>query len=72
MDLFDEVDVDTLETLNKKYEINPSQFWTSGKIISICKETPPFLFMDLDLIIEDELPNWIYNCSDRKVSCFIS
>ncbi len=61
LDLFDEVDVDTLETLNEEYNINPAQFWTSGKIISICKETPPFLFMDLDLIIEDDLPNWIYN-----------
>ena len=61
LDLFDEVDVDTLETLNEEYDINPAQFWTSGKIISICKETPPFLFMDLDLIIEEDLPNWIFN-----------
>jgi len=61
LDLFDEVDVDTLETLNEEYDINPAQFWTSGKIISICKENPPFLFMDLDLIIEEDLPNWIFN-----------
>lgn len=61
IDLFDEVDVDTLENLNEEYDINPAQFWTSGKIISICKENPPFLFMDLDLIIEEDLPKWIFN-----------
>lgn len=61
IDLFDEVDVNTLETLNDEYDINPAQFWTSGKIISICKETPPFLFMDLDLIIEDDLPDWVFD-----------
>lgn len=58
---FDEVDVSLLNELDKTEEINSAQFWTSGKIISICKETPPFIFMDLDLIIKNHLPDWIYD-----------
>jgi hypothetical protein len=61
IDLFDEVDTETLESINNEFNINPAQFWTSGKIISICNEKPPFIFMDLDLILKDELPNWILN-----------
>jgi hypothetical protein len=61
LDLFDEVDTNTLEYVNEEYEINPAQFWTSGKIISICKETPPFIFMDLDLILKSPLEDWIFN-----------
>ena len=59
--LFDEVDVDVLNKLNSNPNINPAQFWTSGKIISICKETPPFIFLDLDLIIKDYIPEWFSN-----------
>jgi hypothetical protein len=61
LDLFDEVDTNTLETINTTYNINPAQFWTSGKIISICKEEPPFLFMDLDLILKSDFPKWVYD-----------
>lgn len=61
LDLFDEVDTNTLESINDEYDINPAQFWTSGKIISICKETPPFIFMDLDLILKSQLEDWIFN-----------
>lgn len=61
LDLFDEVDTETLENLNNEYNINPAQFWTSGKIISICKEEPPFVFMDLDLIMESDFPGWVFN-----------
>lgn len=60
IDLFDEVDTTTLEDINTNHEINPAQFWTSGKIISICKEEPPFVFLDLDLILNDPLPEWVY------------
>ena len=59
--LFDEVDVDVLNTVNNDQNINPGQFWTSGKIISICKEKPPFIFIDLDLIIKDYIPDWLNN-----------
>lgn len=61
IDLFDEIDTDFLEDINNKYDISPSQFWTSGKIISICNEKPPFLFLDLDLILKEPLPEWIFN-----------
>lgn len=56
---FDEVDVDVLNSVNED-NINAAQFWTSGKIISICKEEPPFIFMDLDLFLLSEIPNWLY------------
>lgn len=58
--LFDEIDLDVLNRVNNNPNINPAQFWTSGKIISICKETPPFIFVDLDLIIKDYIPDWFF------------
>jgi hypothetical protein len=61
LSLFDEIDIDVLNRLNNNPKINPAQFWTSGKIISICKETPPFIFVDLDLIIKDYIPDWFAN-----------
>jgi hypothetical protein len=57
LDLVDEVDVDLLNSLNF---VDGDQFWTSGKVMSICNEEPPFIFMDLDLILKSELPEWIY------------
>lgn len=59
--LFDEIDVNLLNQLNDNNNINPAQFWTSGKIISICNQKPPFLFIDLDLIIKDYIPDWFGN-----------
>jgi hypothetical protein len=56
---FDEIDVDVLNSVNED-TINPAQFWTSGKIISICKEEPPFIFMDLDLFLLSKIPSWLY------------
>jgi hypothetical protein len=58
LSLFDEVDVSVLNELNNNNDINPAQFWTSGKIISICNQKPPFIFIDLDLIIKDYIPDW--------------
>ncbi len=58
-DLFDEIDTDVLDKLDKTL-VNPAQFWTSGKIFSICHEKPPFLFLDLDLIIKTPLPKWLF------------
>jgi hypothetical protein len=60
IDLFDEIDVDVLNKLDKTL-VNPAQFWTSGKIFSICHEKPPFVFLDLDLIIKTPLPKWLFN-----------
>jgi hypothetical protein len=61
LSLFDEVDVQILNGVNNNPNINPAQFWTSGKIISICNQEPPFIFMDLDLIIKDYIPDWFSN-----------
>lgn len=60
IDLFDEVDIDVLNKLDSTL-VNSAQFWTSGKIFSICHEKPPFLFLDLDLIIKTPLPKWLYD-----------
>ena len=49
LDLWDEIDVDTLENFNKEYpELNPGRFWTTGKSIVIGREPTPYLFLDLD------------------------
>jgi len=62
IDLWDEIDVDTLESFNKEYsEVNPGRFWTTGKSIVIGKEPIPYLFIDLDFIVRSKLPSWITN-----------
>ena len=63
LDLFDEVDVDVLNKLDSTL-VNPAQFWTSGKIFSICHEKPPFLFLDLDLNAEDYETGKIKNADE--------
>ena len=61
IDLFDEVDVTTLNDFDRKYQFNAGKFWTTGKSIAIANENPPFIFIDMDLIIKNELPKWIFN-----------
>lgn len=62
IDLWDEIDVDTLESFNKEYsEVNPGRFWTTGKSIVMGKEPIPYLFIDLDFIVRSKLPPWITN-----------
>ncbi len=57
---FDEVDVEFLNSVNRDSSIDPAKFWTSGKILSICNEKPPFLFLDTDFFLLDKLPDWVY------------
>lgn len=57
---FDEVDVDFLNSVNENPDINPTQFWTSGKILSICNEEPPFLFLDTDFFLLEKIPDWVF------------
>ncbi len=62
LDLWDEIDVDTLENFNEEYpEVNPGRFWTTGKSIVIGKEPTPYLFLDLDFIVRGYLPSWTNN-----------
>ena len=55
VDLWDEIDVDTLENYR---DVDAAQFWTSGKSYCIGVEKGPFCFMDLDFIIKEKLPEW--------------
>lgn len=57
LNLWDEVDVHTLE--NYDY-VDAGQFWTSGKSYAICKQEPPFVFLDLDFIVRQKLPEWVF------------
>jgi hypothetical protein len=62
LSLWDEIDVDTLETFNREYpNVNPGRFWTTGKSIVMGKEPIPYLFLDLDFIVRDNLPSWVWN-----------
>jgi hypothetical protein len=62
LNLWDEIDVDTLETFNREYpNVNPGRFWTTGKSIVMGKEPIPYLFLDLDFIVRDNLPSWVWN-----------
>jgi hypothetical protein len=55
--LWDEIDVHTLE--NYDY-VDAGQFWTAGKTFAICKQEPPFVFLDLDFIVRHKLPDWVF------------
>ena len=58
IDLWDEIDVKTLENYR---EVDAGQFWTSGKSYCIGVEKGPFCFMDLDFIVRQKLPDWVFN-----------
>lgn len=60
--LWDEIDVKTLENYNW---VDAGQFWTSGKSYVIGKEKPPFVFLDLDFIVREKLPDWVF---DSKIT----
>ena len=55
--LWDEIDVGTLENYDW---VDGGQFWTSGKSFVIGKEEPPFVFLDLDFIVKQKLPDWVF------------
>jgi hypothetical protein len=62
LNLWDEIDTETLETFHREYpNVNPGRFWTSGKSIVMGKEPVPYLFLDLDFIVRDNLPSWVWN-----------
>lgn len=58
LDLWDEIDVKTLENYDK---VDAGQFWTSGKSYCVGVEKGSFCFMDLDFIIRQKLPDWVFN-----------
>lgn len=58
IDLWDEIDVKTLEGYDN---VDAGQFWTSGKSYCIGLEKAPFCFMDLDFFIREKLPEWVFN-----------
>jgi len=60
IELFDEIDVDTLNNFNDN-TLNAGKWWTSGKSIAIGNEEPPFLFLDNDFIVESELPKSFFD-----------
>lgn len=55
--LWDEVDVVTLENYDW---VDAGQFWTSGKSYAIGKQSLPFVFLDLDFIVRQKLPDWVF------------
>jgi hypothetical protein len=62
IELWDEIDIDTLENFNREYpEVNSGRFWTTGKSIVMGKEPIPYLFLDLDFIVRSKLPSWVSN-----------
>ena len=60
IELFDEIDVDTLNKHNE-HTLDAGKWWTSGKSIAIGKEESPFLFLDNDFIVQSELPKAIFD-----------
>lgn len=59
--LWDEIDVDTLNQFNlDNSNVVAGKFWTTGKSIVIGKQSEPFVFLDNDFIVREELPKWIF------------
>lgn len=57
LSLWDEIDVDTLTNYNW---VDGGQFWTSGKSYCIGIQDTPFVFLDLDFIVRETLPSWVF------------
>jgi hypothetical protein len=55
--LWDEIDVVTLENYDS---VDAGQFWTSAKSFAIGKQPLPFVFLDLDFIVRQKLPDWVF------------
>lgn len=55
LEYYDEVDVDLLNYFDNTYDFNAGYFWTSAKTFVICKQTTPFIFCDLDFILQEEI-----------------
>jgi hypothetical protein len=54
IDLYDYVDVTTLQG---SLDINPLTFWAGGKLFAVNNEPAPFVMLDLDLFITDDISN---------------
>lgn len=52
---YDEVNIELLNTFNSKYDFDAGTYWTSGKTYVICNQLNPFIFLDLDFIIQDNI-----------------
>lgn len=60
--LWDEIDVDTLNQFDlDNSNVVAGKFWTTGKSIVIGKQSEPFVFLDNDFIVREELPKWIFD-----------
>lgn len=58
---YDEINTDLLTEFNKQ-KFNKGYFWTSGKTYVICKQENPFIFLDLDFVIKEKIPNEFKSC----------
>lgn len=58
---YDEVKTELLDNFNEN-EFNKGYFWTSGKTYVICNQTEPFVFLDLDFVIKEEIPKVFTEC----------
>ena len=56
LEYYDNVDIDLLNDFNNNINFNSGYFWTTGKTYAICKQTEPFVFLDLDFVIKEKLP----------------
>jgi hypothetical protein len=62
LELWDEIDIDTLNQFDSdNSEVVAGKFWTTGKSIVIGKQSEPFVFLDNDFIIREELPHWVFD-----------
>lgn len=54
LELYDDVKIDLLDSSSVN-TINPQTFWAGGKIFSIREEKTPFVMLDLDLFLTDDI-----------------
>jgi len=67
LDIWSEIDIETLERVRKDYNINHASFWAAGKIFALKKEAGPCFMIDTDFIVWKKVRNLVNNINDTMV-----
>jgi hypothetical protein len=58
---YDNINTELLDKFNTR-DFDKGYFWTSGKTYVICNQSNPFVFLDLDFVVKEQLPSEFFEC----------
>lgn len=64
LDVWNEIDTETIEQANETYTLNHLMFWAGAKIFAMQNETEPFFMMDTDFIVHENIERLIERETD--------